>query len=138
MSATLEATDITGHTVIGQVHIGSPLPGVTVASSTKPLLELYYYANGNLVTGLEKSPSGSQTTTMIGNIPLGTKFTYAIQVSGDTVTIKLNNNAPVVLTASSSFNAYGMYFKAGDYLQTTGTSATVGAHVEFYSVTVQH
>jgi hypothetical protein len=138
MDATLEATDITNHTVIGQVHIGSPLPGSSVAASTKPLLELYYYSNGSLVAGLEKSPTGSQTTTTIGTVPLGTKFTYAIQVSGDKVTIKLNNNAPVVLTAATSFNSYGMYFKAGDYLQTTGTSTTVGAHVEFYALSIQH
>lgn len=138
MTATLEATDITNHTVIGQVHIGGPLPGTNAASSTKPLLELYYYTNGNLIAGLEKSPLGSQTTTTIGIIPLGTKFTYTIQVAGDTVSVKLNNNAPVVLTASSNFNDYGMYFKAGDYLQTTGTSSTVGAHDEFYALSVQH
>lgn len=138
MSATLEASDITNHTVIGQVHLGTALPGQAVAASTKPLLELYYYSDGALIAGLEKSPSGSQTTTTIGNVPVGTKFTYSIQVSGDAITIKLNNNTPVVLTASSSFNGYGMYFKAGDYLQTTGTSSTVGAHDEFYSLTVQH
>jgi hypothetical protein len=138
MTASLMATDITDHTVIGQVHIGSPLPGASVASSTKPLLELYYYSNGNIIAGLEKSPSGSQTTTTIGNVPLGTKFTYTIQVSGDAVTIKLNNASPIALTASSSFNEYGMYFKAGNYLQTTGTSSTVGAHDEFYSLSVQH
>jgi hypothetical protein len=138
LTATLEANDITDHTVVGQVHIGSPLPGTSVATSTKPLLELYYYANGNLVAGLEKSPLGSQTTTTIGTVPLGTKFNYSIQVSGDVITIKLNNNTPVILNASSSFNNYGMYFKAGDYLQTTGTSATVGAHVAFYNLAIQH
>ena len=138
LTASLEATNISDHTVIGQVHIGSPLPGTAAANSTKPLLKLYYYANGSLIAGLEKSPSGSQSKTTIGNIPLRTKFTYMIRVSGDTITIKLNSNTPIVLTASSSFNKYGMYFKAGDYLQTTGSSSTVGARDEFYSLSVQH
>ncbi len=38
----------------------------------------------------------------------------------------------------SSFNGYGMYFKAGDYDQTAGTDPTVGATVKFYALQVSH
>jgi hypothetical protein len=138
LTATLKATSITTRTVIGQVHIGTALPGSNVATSTKPLLELYYYQNGSLVLGLEKSPSGSQTTTPVGMVPVGTTFTYMIKVSGDIITIKINDNPPTTLTASPGFKAYGMYFKAGDYLQTTGSSSDIGAQTEFYALTLQH
>jgi len=31
-----------------------------------------------------------------------------------------------------------MYFKAGDYDQSAGSSSTVGARVHFYGLTIQH
>jgi hypothetical protein len=136
MTATLKVVNVTDHTVVGQVHIGSALQS-GLASSTKPLLELYYYANGKLVMGLEKSPSGSQTDYTIGTVPVGTVFRYSIEVSGDTITIGLNG-ANQTFTASPNFNGYGMYFKAGNYLQTTGNSSTVGSLDEFYALTVSH
>ena len=39
---------------------------------------------------------------------------------------------------SSTFNGYGMYFKAGDYDQTSGSSSSVGARVAFYAVNISH
>ena len=40
--------------------------------------------------------------------------------------------------SSLTFDGYGMYFKAGDYDQSAGSSSSVGATVEFYSLTVPH
>jgi hypothetical protein len=31
-----------------------------------------------------------------------------------------------------------MYFKAGDYDQSSGSSSTVGAKVQFYALTIHH
>ena len=39
---------------------------------------------------------------------------------------------------SSSFDDEGMYFKAGDYDQSNGSSSTVGAKVQFYALSVAH
>jgi hypothetical protein len=39
---------------------------------------------------------------------------------------------------SSTFDQEGMYFKAGDYDQTAGTSASVGAKVQFYALRIAH
>jgi hypothetical protein len=38
----------------------------------------------------------------------------------------------------SSFNPYGMYFKAGSYNQSSSQSTTNGAKVKFYVLTVTH
>jgi hypothetical protein len=39
---------------------------------------------------------------------------------------------------STTFDQEGMYFKVGDYDQSVGISATVGAKVQFYALKVAH
>ncbi len=50
----------------------------------------------------------------------------------------LDGGATQTFTMSSTFDQEGMYFKAGDYDQSVGTSATVGVKVQFYSLEVFH
>ena len=76
LQATLRVVSVTDHVCVGQIHLG------TGGSSTKPLVELYYYKNGNIVLGVENSPSGGQTTHQIANVPVGTQFSYTIAVTG--------------------------------------------------------
>ena len=110
-----------------------------LAASTKPLLELFYYASGDLALGLESGPAGTEGTPHpLTTVPLGTKFSYVIELTGSgAITITINGTA-YPFTMPASFNGYGMYFKAGDYDQTAGSSATVGATVKFYALAVQH
>jgi len=137
LSATVAVAKVPDHVCVGQIHIGSAIQA-GLASSTKPLLELYYHATGDIAVGIEDSPSGGQTAHTITNVPLGTKFSYIIQLTGDgTITLTVNG-APSTFTMPASFNGYGMYFKAGDYDQTAGTDSTVGATVKFYALQVSH
>ncbi len=69
---------------------------------------------------------------------LGTQWSYVIGLSGDDITLTINGGAVQKFTMDSSFNAENMYFKAGDYDQSVGTDATVGAQVQFYALTVFH
>jgi hypothetical protein len=110
-----------------------------VASSTKPLLELFYYSDGSIQLGIEQTPAGgNEVLHGIGTVPLGTEFSYSIELDGnDTLTMTLNG-VTSTYTVPSAFNGYGMYFKAGDYLQATGTSSTVGGTVAFYALSVTH
>jgi hypothetical protein len=39
---------------------------------------------------------------------------------------------------SSTFNNEHMYFKAGDYNQSSSSSSTVGAKVKFYALKIRH
>lgn len=137
LSATLAVTEVPDHVCIGQIHIGSAIEA-GLASSTKPLLELYYYDSGDITLGIEDSPSGSQTENSITNVPLGTPFSYVIQLTGDGTISLVIDGVSQTFTMPPSFDGYGEYFKAGDYDQTAGADASVGATVKFYALQVSH
>jgi hypothetical protein len=132
-TATLIVHDTEAHVAIGQIHIGN---GGT-PTSTKPLLELFYYSTGQITLLLETSPSGGGPETNVTTVPLGQKFSYTIKTVGNALTI-IVNGVTQNYTINSSYNSERFYFKAGDYLQTTGSSSTVGAHVSFYALNVVH
>ena len=132
LNATLKITQVPDHVCVGQIHLGS-------GGSTKPLLELFYYANGNIEMAIEQTPAGgNEVQHLVGKVPLGTKWSYTIGLSGNTISFALNAGSTKTWNMSSSFKGYGMYFKAGDYDQSSGKSSTVGAKVEFYALTVSH
>jgi hypothetical protein len=132
LSATVKVTQVPNHVAVGQIHLGS-------GGSTKPLLELFYYANGNVVMSIEQTPAGGNSIPyVVGNVPLGTTWSYTIGLSGSTISMILNGGAAQTWQMSSTFNGYGMYFKAGDYDQTSGSSSSVGARVSFYALSISH
>jgi hypothetical protein len=122
---------------IGQIHIGDVLRG-THAASTKPLMELYYETNGGLTVGLNGFPTTDQTETKIGTVAVGTKFSYQITISAKTLTVYLNGSAVYSKAVPSGFTDYGVYFKAGDYNQTTTYTASTGTKDKIYSLTISH
>jgi hypothetical protein len=104
LSATLRVVSVTSHVCVGQIHLG------TGGSSTKPLVELYYYNNGNIVVGTEDSPSGGQTTHTVGTVAIGKTWSYVLGVSGGN-TINLTVNGTTTHYAiPSSFDVYKEYF----------------------------
>ncbi|SNY54884.1 polysaccharide lyase family 7 protein [Paractinoplanes atraurantiacus] len=131
LSAQLRIPQVTKNVAVGQVHLGSG------GSSTKPLLELYYRPNGDIYLGTENSPAGGQTLHKVGNVALGVKWTYVINVSGNKINLTVNGSR-TSYTIPSSFNPYKQYFKAGSYNQSSSQSTTNGAKVKFYSLTVSH
>lgn len=134
LQATLRVVSVTNHVCVGQIHLGSG------GTSTKPLVELYYYNNGNIVLGVEDSASGGQTQHQIANVPVGTKWSYTIAVSGgNTIVLTVNGKTTkYAIPSLSSFTKYDMYFKAGSYNQSSSNSTTKGARVAFYALTVHH
>jgi hypothetical protein len=134
LTATLKATEIPNHVAVGQIHLGTGTP-----ASTKPLLELFYYPSGKIEMAIEQTPAGgNEIPYTVGNVPLGTKWSYVIGLSGNTISFVLNGGATQTWQMSSTFDQEGMDFKAGDYDQSVGTSATVGAKVAFYALKVTH
>jgi Alginate lyase/Carbohydrate binding module (family 35) len=131
LSATLRIVSVTKSVCVGQVHLG------TGGSSTKPLLELYYAPSGAITLGTENSPAGDQTRHSVGTVALGTQWSYVIEVSGNTITLTINGTT-TTYSIPSSFDAYNMYFKAGDYNQSSSSSTTNGAKVKFYALTASH
>jgi hypothetical protein len=131
LSATLRIVFVQNHVAVGQVHLG------TGGSSTKPLLELYYYSNGDIRLGTENSPDGGQTSHSVGHVALGTQWSYVINVTGNRINLTINGSG-TSYSIPSSFNQYRQYFKAGSYNQSSSSSTTNGARVAFYSLTVSH
>ncbi|MCZ1013498.1 polysaccharide lyase family 7 protein [Streptomyces noursei] len=132
MSATLRGVSVTSNVCVGQIHLG------TGGSSTKPLVELYYRADGDIVLGTENSPSGGQTSHPVGHVPMGTTWRYTLAVSGgDTVDLTVDGSTTHYAIASSFF-PYKQYFKAGSYNQSSSDSTTKGARVAFYALNVSH
>jgi Alginate lyase len=134
LSATLKVTKVPDHVAVGQIHLGTGTP-----ASTKPLLELFYYADGSISLYIEQSPAGgNEVPHAIGKVALGTQWSYVIGLSGNTISLTLNDGKPQTFAMSSTFNDENMYFKAGAYDQSVGSSATVGAQVQFYALQIFH
>jgi hypothetical protein len=134
LSATLKATLIPDHVAVGQIHLGTGTP-----SSTKPLLELFYHSDGTIEMAIEQTPAGgNEVPYTVGHVPLGTQWSYVIGLAGNTISLALNGGAAQTWAMSTTFDQEGMYFKAGDYDQSVGTSATVGAKVQFYALQIAH
>jgi hypothetical protein len=132
LGATLRVVSVTSNVCVGQIHLGSG------GSSTKPLIELYYHSNGDIVAGTENSPDGGQTTHTVGHVSIGKTWTYTIAVSGGHTIDLTVNGSTTHYAIPSSFNAYKQYFKAGSYNQSSSSSTTNGARVAFYGLTVSH
>ena len=133
LTATVKVTQVPDHVCVGQIHLSES------SGSTKPLLELFYYANGNVDMAIEQTPAGgNEVHHVVGNVPVGQQWSYVISLTGGN-TIGLNlNGTNHTWSLPSAFNGYPMYFKAGDYDQSAGSSSTVGARVHFYGLTIQH
>ncbi|CAG6398252.1 polysaccharide lyase family 7 protein [Streptomyces cocklensis] len=132
MNATLRVVSVTSNVCVGQIHLGSG------GTSTKPLIELYYHSNGDIVAGVENSPDGGQTTHTVGHVGVGSTWNYTIGVSGGNTIDLTVNGSTTHYAIPSSFNPYKQYFKAGSYNQSSSDSTTNGARVAFYALTVAH
>ena len=134
LTATVKATQIPDHVAVGQIHLGTGTP-----ASTKPLLELFYFKDGSISLYIEQTPAGgNEKPNPVGNVALGTKWTYVLGLSGNTISITINGGAVQTFPMSSTFDQEGMYFKAGDYDQSVGSDPTIGAKVQFYALKIFH
>jgi hypothetical protein len=134
LSARVAVTQVPDHVCVAQVHLGTGTP-----ASTKPLLELFYFADGSIRIAIEQSPAGgNEVQHLVGKVALGTPWTYVLGLSGNTISLAIDGGAAQTFAVSSSFNQENMYFKAGNYDQSSGANATVGATVKFYALTLFH
>jgi hypothetical protein len=136
LAATLAVVHVPDHVCVGQAHVGRPLRA-GLAPSTKPLFELYAFANGDVALGIERGPDGGQTRHVVARVPLGARFSYRVSVSGTALALTVDD-ATATFALPAGFEGYGAYFKAGDYDQTAGPDGAVGATVKFYALSVTH
>jgi hypothetical protein len=112
-------------TVVGQVFS---------AEFSKPVAELYYNQSGDLVIGVEQTTSGGHSIfSPIGNVAVGTKFTYILSYSDNNLTVTLNGGTAQSFP-TSQLGDPDSYFKVGDYNQGVDDSS----EVDVYSVAIVH
>jgi hypothetical protein len=132
-TASVAVTKVPSNTCIGQIFQGS--------GPSKPLCELQCNSSGQVQLLLENTNQGGNANEHpVGNVSIGSKFTYSLQLSGTTITVKVNSTTST-FTMDPSFDGETFYFKAGDYDQTavSGTpSTTVSTVVKFYALTIAH
>ncbi len=74
LNATLKVEDAGGSVVIGQVHLADNV-------SVRPVAELYCDSAGNITVGVEQTTAGgNQVRTFLGQIPIGTLFSYGLTI----------------------------------------------------------
>lgn len=133
LDANVAVTKIPGNTAIAQIFQGT--------GPSKPLCELQYSSSGAVKLFLEDTNQGGAShTTTITTVPVGTRFTYQLKLSGKTITVKVNSTTKT-FTMDDSFVGEKFYFKAGNYDQTAtqGTPQTSdGTVVKFYSLNITH
>lgn len=133
ISATLMSSEIPDHVTVAQIHLDNS------SGSSKPLCELFYESSGDIALFLEADPAGtSKTTTTVAHVALGTKWSYSIDLNGSHNIAVTINGATTNFVEPSTFDGYRMYFKAGDYDQSVGSSSAVGALVHFYALSFSH
>jgi hypothetical protein len=142
LSATLAVNQLpsTGKIVVGQIH-DNGAGGV----KDEPLLKLIYEYNsasgtGTIVAQVRATPTSSNTDyTLATGIKLNTQFSYQIQLRSDlTLVVQINGVTQYSRPIDTSWEAQGLYFKAGAYVQDNVGPVTEGGMVSFYALTVSH
>nr|POE72964.1 hypothetical protein CFP56_30903 [Quercus suber] len=82
----------------------------------KPVAEIYYRSNGDLEVGVEKvATGGSQKLYPVGNVALGTRFTYELRYESGKLGISINGGD--LQNLALFFDTPNAFFKAGNYNQ---------------------
>lgn len=126
LSATLTVLAAGGNTCVGQIHIEESV-------SVRPVCELYYKDNGDLIMGVEQTRAGgNQKLTTVGNVPLNTTFSYEIRYEGGKLSVQINDEGFKTLSTYELDNP-SSYFKVGNYLQGSKPS-----EVHFHNISITH
>ncbi|KAJ2974218.1 hypothetical protein NQ176_g6175 [Zarea fungicola] len=112
---------------------GTAIGQVFASEASKPLAEMYYSPAGDIVVGVKPDADSNQVVTKLGNVPIGTQFTYELNYSNDQLSISINGNTTPLSTFS--WDSPACYFKSGNYNQ--GESAA-SSEVHIYAINVVH
>ena len=134
LNATVAVTATAGGTsiTIGQAHID----GVQHACSI--FLELEWTAAGDIAAHLRDKACKGVTKTVARGVKLGDKLAYSVVVAGDTLTVTTDRGSLAPYSYTWLKTSTPVYFKAGDYYQGTGSSASQGGAVKIYALSTSH
>ncbi|KAL7793738.1 polysaccharide lyase family 7 protein [Trichoderma ceciliae] len=120
----VKSDDGTHGTAIGQVF---------ASAASKPLAEMYYSTKGDIVVGVKPDANSNQVVTKLGNVPVGTYFTYVMSYSNNVLSISINGKKTTLSTFD--WGSPNCYFKSGNYNQAK-TAITTEVHIQ--SIAVVH
>lgn len=120
----VSADDGTHGTAIGQIF---------ASDAGKPLVEMYYSRDGEIVVGVKPDANGNQIITQVGQVPVGTQFDYVLSYSADRLSVSINGVETELSTYS--WESPRCYFKTGNYNQ--GKSEE-GSEVHIAAIKVSH
>jgi len=132
LTATVAVSKVADHTTIGQIFQGT--------GPSKPLCELMVTSGGVVELLLEQTNQGGNAGSPHVIASASGKFTYSMQLSGTTITVKVGSTTKT-FTMDKSFVGEKFYFKAGNYDQSagnTGKDLSVGTIVKFYALSIKH
>lgn len=119
---------------LAQVHCGDAT--LCSADHYKPILELYYTHVGNIQYTVEQGPSGpSGPSEYLGNIPVGTTFSWELRYDAGVLSVGLNGVFTTVNYYNWSVDNPETYFQWGNYNQASDDTETV---VHYKSISVTH
>lgn len=129
--------DATGKVVVGQIH----------GYNTDPLVKLQYEFSSKDNTGklsaiINPTPvAGGQAIvkyTLASDIALDQRFYYRVKVYKRVLYLSANSGTQLSYAIDRSWESVGLYFKAGAYVQATGSSNADGARVSFLRLAATH
>ena len=133
LNVTIAVTQTTAKKsiTIGQAHID----GVSGHCSIFVELE---WTSGNVVSHLRDKNCGSVSEVVGTGYNLGDKVTYSIVVDGATAIVTTDRGSMKPYTYSWLPTSTPVYFKAGNYLQDSGSDSKLGGIVKIYHLSTSH
>jgi len=133
LNVTIAVTETTAKKsiTIGQAHID----GLSGHCSIFVELE---WTNGDIVSHLRDKNCGSVSEIIGKGYALGDKVTYSIVVYGATTIVSTDRGSMKPYTYSWLPVSTPVYFKAGNYLQDSGSNGKLGGTIKIYNISTSH
>ena len=131
------APPTTGAITIGQVHRDGVSGSCSIVSEFEWQAVSPGSSTGHLVNHFRDQACSGKTATVAGTVELGERFSYSLVMDGQTMHVWTSKGALAPYTYSW-YTTEQQYFKAGDYVQESGTSSTDGGVVAIHAITSSH
>lgn len=94
---------------------GTAIGQVFAAEASKPIAEMYFSREGEIVVGVKPDAESGQEITSVGWVEVGSSFDYEMSYSAGVLSVTINGAETELDTYS--WESPACYFKAGNYNQ---------------------
>jgi len=118
-----------GKITIAQIHVD----GVSGSCS---IIEELEWENGTIVAN-QRDKNCKEVSAIVGHYTLNQKVTVSLSLVGQQLTVK-TDQTQYQYTYSWMNTSVPIYFKTGDYVQESGSSATIGGKTKISKLSISH